>query len=123
MPSLKGRQACIPCVRGVFLQQGQRIGQEELVKDQENKVHEENWDHALFAEMGTSRASMEAAKRSLMHTADSPSLRPSSLQENANVGLVAEEPVAQRLGREILETHLFLSSPRFRGAVGATLEQ
>ena len=27
-----------------------------------NNVHDENWDHALFAEMGSSPASMEAAK-------------------------------------------------------------
>ena len=29
---------------------------------QGNNVHDENWDHALFAEMGSSPASMEAAK-------------------------------------------------------------
>ena len=77
-----------------------------------NNVRDENWDRALFAEIGSSSASMEAAKildayglwqptRIRQATGRrSTGLCASSLQGDANMGL----PATKDLGAQILKT-------------------
>ena len=77
---------------------------------QGNRVSDEHNDHAIFAELGSSPASMEAAKvinrrvrkpARLLEAASrcEASLYPSLVSGDRNLGAIAPEQMAQRVGQ------------------------
>ena len=102
---------------------------------QGNKVVDENSDHALFAEMSSSPASMEAGKildvfgsqpgYTIQQADAKQALHPGIVHRNRDLGKVTKKQVAEIMERHEGPSCSFeagpLWAPRFRGDLGETL--